>query len=230
MEFYDEELGKIVFRRNSRAKQIIMYAKPDALVVTLPSYTAIKEGFTAIEKHRPDLLKKRQRTSQALLNEETQLSTLTFSVRIFRTERSNFYFSLKDNILHIACPNDTDYAKPEVQDLLRKNIERVLRIEANRFLPQRLQELAQKYQFNYNQVKINASKGRWGSCSARKVINLSYFLMLLPQHLIDYVLLHELTHTVEMNHSERFWRRLDEVTAHQALALRKELKAYKTHI
>ena len=79
-------------------------------------------------------------------------------------------------------------------------------------------------------MKINSSKGRWGSCSARKAINLSYYLVLLPKHLIDYVLLHELCHTREMNHGERFWALLNSVTDGKALELREELKQYKTEI
>lgn len=66
-----------------------------------------------------------------------------------------------------------------------------------------------------------------GSCSSSRDISLSYYLMLLPAHLMDYVILHELAHTREMNHGPEFWRLLDSLTDHRAKALRKELQTYR---
>ncbi len=103
---------------------------------------------------------------------------------------------------------------------------RALRYEANRILPERLKRLAEKYRFIYKGVTIRCTRSRWGSCSSQKNINLSCFLMLLRSRLIDYVCLHELCHTIEMNHSERFWALMDQVTETKARALRNELKKH----
>ena len=88
--------------------------------------------------------------------------------------------------------------------------------------------LALQHGFHYNGVTIKDMSSRWGSCSNRKHINLSLLLMTLPWHLIDYVLLHELCHTVELNHSDRFWALMDRVTDGKALQLRQALKSYPT--
>ena len=95
------------------------------------------------------------------------------------------------------------------------------------YLPRRLQVLAGLYGFTYASMRISKSKSRWGSCSSKKNINLSLFLMRLPLHLIDYVILHELCHTVEMNHSHKFWELLDSVCNGKAKALGKELKMFQ---
>jgi predicted metal-dependent hydrolase len=76
-------------------------------------------------------------------------------------------------------------------------------------------------------VKIQSSRTRWGSCSASNSINLSLFLMALSSRLIDYVIKHELCHTVHHDHSDKFWRLMDDVTDGKAKALRRELKANK---
>ena len=104
---------------------------------------------------------------------------------------------------------------------------RELRIKALEYLPGRLQALAKINRFEYSGVKISKSKSRWGSCSSKKNINLSLFLMRLPLHLIDYVILHELCHTIEMNHGPQFWELLENTCNGRARLLRKELKTYR---
>jgi predicted metal-dependent hydrolase len=132
--------------------------------------------------------------------------------------------TLNEGVLHIACPQKTDFEDARVQQLLKGLIGKALRHEAHRILPQRLKALALQHGFKYNEIKITGAKTRWGSCSAHRNINLNLSLMLLPEQLIDYVLLHELCHTMEMNHSKRFWDLLNSVTENKARQLRKELK------
>jgi predicted metal-dependent hydrolase len=105
-----------------------------------------------------------------------------------------------------------------------------LRQRAGKFLPMELERLSKEYGFHYNVIKIRKSKTRWGSCSSNGTISLSLFLMLLPRHLIEYVILHELCHTIEMNHSPAFWALLDKYTGGQAKIFRKEIKQYRIPI
>ena len=108
-------------------------------------------------------------------------------------------------------------------------IEETLRKEAKDYLPQRVKELAEKNSFRFKKVSVRNSKTRWGSCSYENNINLNIHLMRLQDHLIDYVILHELVHTKIKNHSRDFWNMLDLVTGN-AKNLDKELKNYRTKI
>jgi predicted metal-dependent hydrolase len=102
--------------------------------------------------------------------------------------------------------------------------ETALRRQAQAVLPGELERLAKMHGFHYQGVRIRKCKTRWGSCSSKGNISLSFYLMLLPHHLQEYVLLHELCHTVQMNHGPAFWAILDKCTQGKAKAYRTELK------
>ncbi|MDR2890648.1 MAG: M48 family metallopeptidase [Alistipes sp.] len=102
-----------------------------------------------------------------------------------------------------------------------------LRAEAKNILPPMVARLAAEHGFRYGAVRVKATKSRWGSCTVRNDINLSIFLVTLPGHLVEYIVLHELCHTVHKNHSERFHGLLDSVTGGRDKLLRRELKAYR---
>ncbi|GHU72002.1 zinc protease [Bacteroidia bacterium] len=125
-----------------------------------------------------------------------------------------------ENRNHVLTQINRQHPPPESSNY----DETELRRQALSYLPKQLKYLAKTHHFQYQSVKIRKSKTRWGSCSSKKTINLSFYLMLLPIHLIDYVLLHELCHTVEMNHSLAFWNLLNQHTQGKVKALRKELR------
>lgn len=113
-----------------------------------------------------------------------------------------------------------------VQSSARRASIRALRKEAERLLPQRLQALSVKTGLDYRNIGIKPLKTRWGSCSSAKDITLNVFLMQLPWHLIDYVLVHELTHTKVMRHGPPFWQELERHVP-RARQLRKEINQHQ---
>ena len=115
----------------------------------------------------------------------------------------------------------------DIQTWITKTLEAFARKRVKERLIPRLLNMAKERSLSLNNVKVSSAKGRWGSCSSTGNINLSLYLVLLPRHLQDYVLQHELTHLIEMNHSPR-WARLDEVCGGKAKALRKEMRGYNT--
>lgn len=101
-----------------------------------------------------------------------------------------------------------------------------LRREAKADLPPRIERLAQATGLKYVRLTIRASRTKWGSCTGRNHISLSLYLMTLPEHLRDYVIIHELCHTVHHNHSPRFHALVDQLVGGNEKALNRELKAF----
>ncbi|MFC1951287.1 M48 family metallopeptidase, partial [Chloroflexota bacterium] len=83
------------------------------------------------------------------------------------------------------------------------------RAVARKKLGARLNYLAQKHGYSYNRLYLRKQRTRWGSCSSKNNISLNMKLVLLPDDLIDYVILHELVHTRIKNHGKRFWAELE---------------------
>jgi predicted metal-dependent hydrolase len=78
--------------------------------------------------------------------------------------------------------------------------EEVLKLAKNK-----TEEYNKIYGFSYNRISVRNSRSRWGSCSAKKNLNFNYKIIFLPADLLDYIIVHELCHLGEMNHSKRFW-------------------------
>jgi len=227
------KLGTIEFTQKQVAKRIHVRILPHGLKVTMPPTCTEQEAMKFIQSKEAIILKKQQSmldkpAIHALqIDENTQLQTLTFLVEAQRVERKDIYFKFKDKTLSIEFPLDTDCNSAKVQKIFWNGIDFFLKREAKRLLPDRTKQLALRLGFSFSGVKIQSSKSRWGSCSQHKSINLSCYLLLTPAHLIDYVILHELCHTIEMNHSSKFWNLMDKVTDHKSADLKKQLKSFQ---
>ena len=156
----------------------------------------------------------------------------------------NYIIRIKEGKVKVTIPRYGNYAR--AKEFLSENKQKLLgkiqqhaaqpspdidetalRRKAKSVLPARLAQSAALHGFKYSAVKIRKSKTRWGSCSTKGTISLSFYLLLLPENLIDYVLLHELCHTVHLNHSPAFWALVNQCTQNRAAEFRKEIKKYK---
>lgn len=141
---------------------------------------------------------------------------------VFEPKTSALRVSLRQNEVKISHPIAVSSLDTDVQEAARRGCIRALRHEAEQLLPDRLQSLSVNTGLDYNSVVIKNLKSRWGSCNSSGDIILNLFLMQLPWHLIDYVLIHELTHTKVMRHGPPFWQELL-LHSPDARRLRKEI-------
>ena len=202
------------------------------LACTSPCPYRKEELQRAIDELRPKL--------KALLKrgkEKEQAKRYTPETRI---DAEDFHVSFQQKDVPVAETKMSEagiicyYRSPEVlaeervQEWITRTLETFARKRVKERLVPRLFEMAAKRGLIVRNVKVSSAKGRWGSCSTQGNINLSLYLVLLPRNLQDYVLQHELTHRIEMNHSPRFWALLDKACACDSHALRQELKHYDT--
>ena len=85
------------------------------------------------------------------------------------------------------------------------------REQARQVLTARVEFFARQFDFQYKRIRITSARTRWGSCSATGSLSFSWRLILAPLEVVDYVVVHELVHTVFHNHSKQFWARVGSV-------------------
>ena len=203
-------VGNVLFRHSKRARHLNISIRPFvgarvSIPVGMSYNSAIRfviERKLWIKKHLARM--KEFENLQTKFDENSSYSTKQHKLILRKTDRKSISVRLSKCKINVAYPTELDSDSIELQAAIRKGIERALKIEAKEHLPNKVKELADKYEFKFNKLALKNIKSRWGSCSRKNNINLSIHLMRLPDHLIDYVILHELVHTLHHNHSERF--------------------------
>lgn len=223
----DKDFGKIHFVVRRSARNITMRVKEDGLHVTTPPYRSITALLEAIAPFCERLRNVCSEVKPKPFDLNFSIEAECFRLKLETSPLKNFTVSMRDETVVIACPAHADFTTDRVQTLVKNAVMRAMRKKAEEYLPPLVQYWSSLFDLPYNKVTISKARSRWGSCSSKRDISLSFYLMLLPAHLMDYVILHELAHTREMNHGPKFWELLNQLTDGKALALRKELRMHR---
>ena len=138
----------------------------------------------------------------------------------FLEEKVEWVLKMREKVAERAMPG-SDYSPAQIEELRR---------EAKRTLPAMVERLARQYGFSYGRVTIRATRSKWGCCTSQNNLSLSLFLMTLPTHLQEFVVLHELCHTVHHNHSAEFHALLNCVTGGREKELNRQLKGIRKNL
>ena len=191
--------------RNPRARRYIIRVRPDAVVrVTIPRGGSQRGAAEFVERHVPWIdaqLAKLTRASGAAAaplraGDVVPLRGVPTRVTVEPAARGRMKVRLGDAPACLA---------PAAGDV-RPAVTAALRALAQRELPGRLLALAARHGLTVSRVTIRNQQTRWGSCATTGAISLNWRLVQMPPEVCDYVLVHELMHLREPNHSARFWR------------------------
>jgi predicted metal-dependent hydrolase len=224
-------IGNVTFLQNSRSRNIRLSVKPNKrIVVTYPLYVTFKEAVRFTEQHTEWVTRQQQKfqTHTFRFSENTVIQTRFHSIT-FRRHHGSFSLKQIKEQIEILIPEQKQLDDPDLCKQILKILTEIYRWEAKKFLPPRLLELAVKHGFTFKKITIRNNTTNWGSCSGQNNISLNLHLMKLPDHLVDYILLHELVHTKIKNHGPKFKEMLDSVTGNQAGKLRTEIRKYSPY-
>lgn len=193
---------KFKVKKSKKAKYVSLRVSPfDGLEVVVPFFL---KDFN-VEKL---LYSKRVWIKQKLLIvQNLKTKRLLFGNKILLEEQfnlfDNFSVLLNNDKLIISKPLSYNRNVDEIY-------ERWLFEQAENYIPKRVNYIAKQFNFEFNKIKIKNQKTRWGSCSSKKNLSFNYRLISFDKKVIDYVIIHELCHLKEMNHSKDFWKLVED--------------------
>ena len=198
----------VVYRRSARARSYRLCLGRDGVAVaTIPARGSEREARRFVERNRGWLARARER--QSLRPRAAQVWTVGTHLLwrgSFETIRAAGSADRP-----CVCLGADLFRVPglggDLRPALEPRLQRLARIE----LPARAWELAARTRMNVKRVSVRNQRSRWGSCAASGSVSLNWRLIQAPESVRDYIILHELMHLREMNHSARFWACVEEV-------------------
>ncbi|MBN2350836.1 MAG: M48 family metallopeptidase [Bacteroidales bacterium] len=235
-KIYVNGIGAVEMQSGARNKSLRISLRPfESIKVSIPAGLSLKSAEKFVLQKK-DWINKSLEKIRNIENQythftgESNFTTKYHSLVIKKHDKKTLRIEIKKNFIYFYYPEFVDITDNRVQQGIRHAVEEAWRMEAKQYLPGRVKELAQQYGFTYQKISVKNAKSRWGSCSHQNNINLNLQLMRLPESLSDYIILHELTHTVHKNHGKEFWNKLNTITGNKARLLDREMKKYHLNV
>jgi len=236
-QLFIEHIGIVTISKNRQAIRFKITIRPNGTIrVTIPWIATFRSGEKFLSEHlqwvtqTKEKLAKKQ-AAPKLIQPGHLFSTRNYYYQVHPADvpRLRVRYPEKEKDIFFEYPMNQLIESDELQARLKLLIENVLRFDAKQYLPARIAELAASLGYSYRKVTIKNNKTNWGSCSNHKNINLNLHLMRLNDRLIDYVIVHELVHTVIPNHGHDFKATMRK-HFQDAAEMERELKKIKTEI
>lgn len=221
-----EGIGDVVFQKRRGTRSIKIHIRGSEVRVTMPHWIAYSQAksfvLTRKEWINENVKPKSTVSHGAYIGKKHQLLIKPSTIQTIRTK-------VTDNEIIVSVPDGTDPDDHALQQKLSKAAEKALKHEAEKLIAPRLHDLSIEHDLPFKQVSFKKLQSRWGSCDRQKNIIINSYLIQLPWPLIDYVLIHELSHTIHPNHSANFWAQVESCLPDYK-ERRKQMKNYQPGI
>lgn len=196
-------------KKHRLAKHVKLRAKDNLCVeITIPTRFNLKHIPAILEENKTWIIKHLAQSHvirNDVLPHQIKLMAMNQTWNIYYEEcQSSPEMIIKPNLEIVFVGKKLDIK------IYKKNLILWVKRQAKKHLLAELTRLSKIMSMNFDTLTIRDQKSRWGSCSSTKSISLNYKLILLPAHLLQHVIIHELCHTVHLNHSEKFWNKVAE--------------------
>ncbi len=222
-------IGPVTLVKRAGSRSLRLSVTPSGVRVSMPKWTPFGAGEAFAAKNLAWIQQEITKASIAPIESGQRIGKLHY-VR-FEQVLSGQSTASRVTGTEIVVRMHTGEAStdPTVQKRAQIAALRALKREAERLLPPRVQNLAAIHHQDYKSIAVKQLKRRWGSCDSHRALTFNIFLMELPWEYIDYVIMHELAHTTEMNHGPAFWHVLTAMEP-RARSLSKQLRDHQPTI
>ncbi|SFU82983.1 M48 family metallopeptidase [Alicyclobacillus macrosporangiidus] len=200
----DPDLPVHVIRSRRRRRTVALEVTPEGVWIRAPIHLSDADIARILEQRRAWIRKTYEARAAAQRREDRRVWRFLgqpVEVRYVPSPgRTSWRMWWEAGAIHVSGPGP---AVPD--DILKRLFTEWYQARARVLLPERVAQWAETLGLRYRSLRIKDQKSRWGSCSSAGNINLNWRLVQAPEWVADYVIVHELCHLVELNHSPRFW-------------------------